>query len=68
MTLLQKICWKITRHRISECVGLSPPEYGEIEYSYQCKICGFRFWDYKRHCREIRKAIRKYYKNGGSFD
>jgi hypothetical protein len=44
--IFQKICCKLTDHKFRKGImyseGIEPPEF-----HYQCKICGYRFWNYQ---------------------
>ena len=42
---IQKLCEKITNHRIRKLYAWNERE---TEFYYRCKICGFRFWN---NCR-----------------
>lgn len=46
MTVLQKICEKITDHKYRKYEGYTDRK--PKEYYYRCKICKLGFWDYKK--------------------
>lgn len=47
MNLLQRICEKLTKHKLRRCegesIGIEP-----AEYHYRCLICRLPFWNHKK--------------------
>lgn len=44
MSLIHRLCRKLTNHRFRKGVG-----YGvclPTEYYYKCSVCGYRFWNW----------------------
>ncbi len=45
---LQRLCCKLTKHRLRKGISFSVGIY-PTEFHYKCLICGKRFWNYTPH-------------------